>query len=128
MSNNTTANLKEEVLKQIAEDEKKMGRKIVLRRYLAELNPRIVKGQALTNQNLREDNPLDAKTLAAVSLAAAFASRVPMCIRNNMKAASAAGFTNEEIGAIMAQTQFITGTAVLSASLDGLKELLGDIE
>lgn len=121
------ASLREEVLNQIAEDEKKTGRKVVLRRYLAEINPRLVKSQGAANQILREENPLDPQMLAAVNLAAAFASRVPMCIKNNMQGAKAAGLSNDQIGAIMAQTQFMTGTAVLSASLEGLQTLLGPL-
>jgi len=120
--------IKEQVLAQIAEDEKKAGHKMVLRHYLAEINPRLVKAQGAVNQILHEENPLEPQMLAAVNLAAAFASRVPMCIRNNMMAAKNAGLSNDQIGAIMAQTQFMTGTAVLSASLEGLKVLMGDLE
>ncbi|MHB1954073.1 MAG: carboxymuconolactone decarboxylase family protein, partial [Sulfobacillus sp.] len=62
-----------------------------------------------------------------VNLAAALASRVPMCIRNNMVAAQNNGLSLDEIGAIMAAAQFITGTAVLSASLEGLQTIIGDL-
>ncbi len=119
--------LKQEILIQLGEEEKRTGRKMKLRRYLAEVNPHLVKAQGAVAQITREDNPLDQKTLAAVNLAAALASRVPMCIRNNMVAAQNNGLSLDEIGAIMAAAQFITGTAVLSASLEGLQTIIGDL-
>lgn len=122
------ATLKDEILQQIAEEEQKAGRKFVLRRYLAEINPHLVQAQRAATQALREENPLDPQMLAAVNLAAALASRVPLCIKNNMQAARNAGLSTEQIGAIMAQTQFMTGTAVLSASLEGLETLLSPLD
>lgn len=120
--------IKEQILNQIAQEERKTGRKVVLRRYLADINPRLVKAQGAFHQIIREESPLDPQMLAAVNLAAAFASRVPLCIKNNMKAAKDAGLSNDQIGAIMAHTQFMTGTAVVSASLEGLQSLLGPLE
>ncbi|MCL5117193.1 MAG: carboxymuconolactone decarboxylase family protein [Firmicutes bacterium] len=122
------ATLKEQILQQITEEEQKLGRKIVLRRYLAEINPHLVQAQGAAAQALREENPLDPHMLAAVNLAAALATRVPLCIKNNLRAAQNAGLSTEQIGAIMAQTQFMTGTAVLSASLEGLEALLGPLD
>ncbi len=122
------ATLKDQILNQISEEEQKIGRKMVLRRYLAEINPHLVQAQGAAARALREENPLDPQMLAAVNLAAALASRVPLCIKNNLQAAKQAGLSTEQIGAIMAQTQFMTGTAVLSASLEGLQALLGPLE
>ncbi len=95
-----------------------------LRRYLAEINPNISEAQATAAKLYREDSPLDAKTIAIVNLAAALVTRVPMCIRNNMQAALKAGLSQEEVGAVMAHAQFIAGTAVFSASLEGLESIL----
>ncbi|OLZ09946.1 carboxymuconolactone decarboxylase family protein [Sulfobacillus thermosulfidooxidans] len=115
---------KQRILEQIRQEEIKLGRPIKLRRYLAEVNPNIAEAQATVSKLYREDNPLDAKTIAMVNLAAALVTRVPMCIRNNMQAALNAGVTHEEIGAVMAHAQFIAGTAVFSASLEGLETIL----
>ncbi|POB12290.1 MAG: carboxymuconolactone decarboxylase family protein [Sulfobacillus thermosulfidooxidans] len=95
-----------------------------LRRYLAEINPNISEAQSTAAKLYREDSPLDEKTIAIVNLAAALVTRVPMCIRNNMQAALKAGLTHEEVGAVMAHAQFIAGTAVYSASLEGLESIL----
>ena len=122
------ASLKDQVLQQIAQDEQKAGRKMVLRRYLAEVNPHLIKAQGAAAEALREENPLDPQMVAAVNLAAALASRVPLCIKNNLQAAKGAGLSTEQIGAVMAQAQFISGMAVLSASLDGLQAILGPLE
>ncbi|HBQ96639.1 MAG: carboxymuconolactone decarboxylase family protein [Firmicutes bacterium] len=115
---------KQRILEQLSQEEVKLGRPMKLRRYLAEINPNIVEAQAAVGKLYREDSPLDAKTIAIVNLAAALVTRVPMCVRNNMQAALKAGLTHEEIGAIMAHAQFIAGTAVFSASLEGLESIL----
>jgi len=112
------------ILKALEAEEAKIGRPMKLRRYLAQVNPSLVESQGLVRDTLQADEPLDAKTVAIVNLAAALASRVPLCIRNNMTAAQKAGVTAEEIGSIMAHVWFITGTAVLSASVDGLEAIL----
>ncbi len=115
---------KEQILEQIRQEEVKLGRPIKLRRYLAEVNPNIAEVQATAAKLYREDSPLDAKTIAMVNLAAALVTRVPMCVKNNMQAALKAGVTQEELGAVMAHAQFIAGTAVYSASLEGLESFL----
>lgn len=119
---------KARLLEAISADEKKIGRKMVLRRRLAAVNPNLVEAQKTFNQIISEDDPLDGKSVALVNLAAALATRAPMCIRNNMTAARAAGLSAEEIGSVMAHAHFITGTAALSASLEGLEAILGPLE
>jgi AhpD family alkylhydroperoxidase len=115
---------KTRILEQIRQEEIKLGRPIKLRRYLAEVNPNIAEAQSAVAQLYREDNPLDGKTIAMVNLAAALVTRVPMCVRNNMQAALKAGVSQEELGAVMAHAQHIAGTAVYSASLEGLESIL----
>ncbi len=115
---------KRRILEQLKQEETRLGRPMKLRRYLAEVNPNIVEAQAAVGKLYSEDNPLDAKTIAIVNLAAALVTRAPMCIRNNMQAAVKAGLSHEEIGAVMAHAQFIAGTAVFSASLEGLESIL----
>ncbi|WP_173677047.1 carboxymuconolactone decarboxylase family protein [Sulfobacillus sp. hq2] len=115
---------KAKILEQIHQEEVKLGRPMKLRRYLAEINPNISEAQSTAAKLYREDSPLDEKTIAIVNLAAALVTRVPMCIRNNMQAALKAGLTHEEVGAVMAHAQFIAGTAVYSASLEGLESIL----
>ena len=115
---------KRRILEQLSQEEAKLGRPMKLRRLLAEVNPNIVEAQSTVGKLYNEDSPLDAKTVAVVNLAAALVTRVPMCIRNNMQAALKTGLTHEEIGAVMAHAQFIAGTAVFSASLEGLDSIL----
>ncbi|AUW94045.1 carboxymuconolactone decarboxylase [Sulfobacillus thermotolerans] len=115
---------KAKILEQIHQEEVKLGRPMKLRRYLAEINPNISEAQSTAAKLYREDSPLDEKTIAIINLAAALVTRVPMCIRNNMQAALKAGLTHEEVGAVMAHAQYIAGTAVYSASLEGLESIL----